>query len=173
MIPRSALVTQPALSVENLVVACSQLFDHKVSDGIDKSPRKLSDAEKFLSLIDAMRSPGAPASLQPDLLKHVTFSVLTVGEEYHMIYILEICSGMSLTLAETKGRGIMAAVITGTLDQWRDAVAFGCNKRVDFEIRSCFNQIHSLFVGAGLGSVWRGYKQTNDGPELFHLTHER
>lgn len=67
MIPRSVLVTQPSLSVENLAVACSQLFDHKVVEGVDKSVRKLSDAERFLSIIDAMRRPDAPVGLNPDL----------------------------------------------------------------------------------------------------------
>lgn len=173
MIPRSVLVTQPSLSVENLAVACSQLFDHKVVEGVDKSVRKLSDAERFLSIIDAMRRPDAPVGLNPDLLKHVTFSVLTVAMEEDMLAILEICSGMSATLADTKGRGIMAAVITGTLNQWRDAVVAGCRRHVVYEVRSGFNQIHSLFVGSGLGAVWRGYKQTNDGPEVFYLTDNR
>lgn len=172
MVPRSALITQPSLAVEELVLACSQLFSHKVSDGIDSSPRNLSDAEKFLSILSAMREPGAPASLPPDLIKHATFSVLTVAEERDMVDIVVTCSGMYTVVAETKGRGIMAVVITGTLDQWREAVVTGCNQRINYEVRSGFNQIHSLFVGAGLGAVWKGYRQTNDGPDLFHLTHE-
>jgi hypothetical protein len=173
MIPHSALVTQPSLAIEQLVLACTQLFNHKVAAGIDSSPRNLSDAEKFLAILAAMREPGAPASLPPDLLKHVTFSVLTVAEERDLVDILTICSGMSTTVAETKGRGIMAVVVTGTLDQWRDAVVTGCNQRSQFEVCSGFNQIHSLFVGAGLGAIWKGYKQMNSGPELFYLTHER
>lgn len=172
MVPRSALVTQPSLAVEQLVLACSQLFSHNVADGIDSSPRNLTDAEKFLSIMAAMRQPGAPASLPPELLKHVTFSVLTVAEERDMVDILDICSGMCTTVAETKGRGIMAVVLTGRLDEWRDAVATGCKQYITHEVRSGFNQIHSLFVGAGLGVIWKGYRQTNDGPELFHLTHE-
>lgn len=173
MVPRSVLVTQPSLSVENMAVACSQLFNHKVVQGVDKSVRKLSDAEKFLSIIDAMRQPGAPAGLSPDLLKHVTFSVLTVALEEDMLSIMEVCNEMPTTLANTKGRGIMAAVLTGTLAQWRDAVVAGCRRSVHPEVRAGFNQIHSLFVGAGLGAVWRGYKQTNDGPEVFYLTDNR
>jgi hypothetical protein len=172
MIPHSALITQPSLAVEQLVLACSQLFDHKVADGIDSSPRNLTDAEKFLSILAAMREPGAPASLPPDLLKHVTFSVLTVAEERDMVDILDICSGMCTTLAATRGRGIIAVVLTGRLNEWRDAVTTGCSKYIQFEVRSGFNQIHSLFVGAGLGAIWKGYRQTNDGT-LFHLTHER
>lgn len=173
MIPQSALVTQPSLALDNLVVACSQLFTHKVSDGIDKSPRKLSDSEKFLSIIDGMRTPGAPASLSPDLLKHVTFSILTVSDERDMLDIMQICSGMSTTLAETKGRGIMAVVITGTLCQWREAVILGCSKSSSFEVRAGFNQIHSLFVGVGLSSIWKRMKQSNDDDGTFLLTHDR
>ena len=172
MIPHSVLITQPALSSERLIIACSQMFDHKVSDGVDQCPRTLSDAERFLSFIDAMRTPGAPAGLPLDLLQHVTFSVLTVAEERDLLDILCICSGMVSTVAETRGRSIMAAVITGTLIQWREAVAAGCHRRTLFEVRSCFNQIHSLFVSAGLGSIWNGYERQDDG-ETFLLTHER
>ena len=174
MIPHSALVTQPALAVDNLVLACSQLFVHKVAEGIDNSPRNLSDAEKFISIVDAMRQPGAPASLPRDLLKHVTFSVLTVADERDMLDIMQICSGMATTLADTKARGIMVVVTTGTLDQWRDAVSNGCGPNVPHEVRAGFNQIHSLFVSAGLGSIWKGYKQMNDDSGTFLLlTHER
>ena len=80
-----------------------------------------------------MRDKKAPAGFPANLLSHVLFSVFLVADECDFIHILERCSGMSFVAADTTLQGVMAAVVSGTLAQWRDAVAAGCVRDVESE----------------------------------------
>lgn len=158
MIPHSVFIAQPAVEFDILLKMCDDALDYKVTTGVDNTARKLSDSERFLSILAAIRDPQAPAGLPPTLLTHVSFSVLTVSSDADMMDILEACSGMSFTYAETKMRGMLIAVITGTMQQWRDAIVTG-TKHQQATIRAGFNQLHDLFVQAGLCSIWNDYEQ--------------
>lgn len=158
MIPHSVFVAQPAVEFDILLATCNKTLDYKVTTGIDTTARKLSDSERFLSILAAIRDPEAPAGFPPNLLTHVSFSVLTVSSDDDMMDILESCSGMSFTYAETRVRGVLVAVITGTMQQWRDAIVTG-TKHQQSTIRAGFNQLHDLFVQVGLCSIWNDYEQ--------------
>jgi hypothetical protein len=175
MVPQSVLIQQPVISMDTLMGACSQMFDHNVAEAVDRDHRKLADAEKFLSVLEAMRQPGAPVGLPPDLMGHVTFSVLTVATTWDMLGFFAVCSGLQQVVADTKERDIVVAVTTGTLGQWRDAVVFGCSEYQNPVIRESFNQLHSVFVSNGLTSVWRDFDQrtSTDQQTFLLIEHDR
>lgn len=158
MIPRSIFIVRPSISFDILLKACDEALDHKVTIGIDATSKKLSDTERFLSILSAMRDSHASVEFPPSLLTHVSFSVLTVADSLDMIDILEACSGMSFTYSETKLRNTLITIITGTMQQWRDAIVTG-TKHQQAVVRAGFCQIHNLFVQAGLCSVWHNYEQ--------------
>jgi len=168
MTPQSVLITQPSLSLQNLVGACAQVLNHNVADAVDASFRNLTDAEKFVSILDAMRNPGAKVGLPEDLLRHIQFSVLTLADEADILEIAEICS-MPFVTAETKHAYMAVAVMSVTLDEWRVAVIAGTQPDISMEVRAGFNHIHGLFVAAGLGAIWTGYenKPMNDNTFLL------
>lgn len=154
----STLIVQPAVAFDILLRACDDILDHKVTEAVDSSIKRLSDTERFLSILAAMPDENAPVSLSPHLLTQVSFSILTVASDVDMMDILESCAGMPFVHTETKSRGILAAVITGTMQQWRDSVVAG-TKHTQATIRAGFNQIHDLFVQVGLCSIWNDYEQ--------------
>jgi hypothetical protein len=132
----------------------------------DASRRELHDAEKFMSCLAAMKDENAPAGLSPHLLTHVSFSVLVLADERDMQDILEYCSGMPFVITDTIARNVQAAVVTGTLAQWRDAVISGCQPAVEPTVRALFNQILSLFETVNL-SVWKDCERKQDGPTFL------
>ena len=69
---------------------------------------------------------------------------------------------MAFVSAETLVRGVMAAVVSGTLAQWRDAVAAGCMRDAKPTVRIGFNKIYDIFCGANL-DVWGNYRQDRRG----------
>lgn len=158
MIPRSQLITIPSVEFNTLITVGKQALGRSVCEGVDRTSKKLSDAERFLSILAAFKDLNAPVSLPGNLLAHVSFSVLMAALEYDVLTILEVCAGMPFTQTETVSPGISLAVISGTLLQWRDAVVVGCNHQSD-EVRLGFNQLHSLFVEASLGAVWNDFEQ--------------
>ena len=129
MNPEVLLVTTPAVNFRAFLGACLHVLGYTPARAADASSRDLSEAEKFLSCLAALRDPKAPAGLAPNLLSHVSFSVFVVADERDMLDILERCAGMPFVTAETTVRGMTAAIVTGTLAQWRDAVAAGSVQR--------------------------------------------
>jgi len=168
MIPRSTFVSQPAVAFSELLSACNEILDHSVTTSVDSTVKKLSDSERFLSILSAMRDKNAPACLPPHLLTHISFSVLILSNENDMLDILEACGGMPFTYAETKRSGILVAVVTGNVQQWRDAIVTGTQHKHS-ELREGFNQMHNLFVEVGLHQVWEDFEQKpqDDGTYLL------
>ena len=94
--------------------------------------------------------------------------MFVVADERDMRDILECCSGMSFVTAETLARSVTAAVVSGTLAQWRDAVASGSVPQVEPSVRAGFNKIYRLFRGAGL-NVWSDYR-AREAPTTTHCS---
>lgn len=147
------LIQQPNVDFSAFLAHAHEMFGYSPASESDACHKQLSDSERFLSCLAAMKDRNAPVSLPPHLLAHVSFSVLVAANERDILDVLEYCSTMAFTTAETVARGIDAAVITGTLAQWRDAVIAGCRPQVEASVRDLFNKILSLFESQNLG-VW-------------------
>ena len=157
MQPQVLLVTTPSVDFRAFLGACVQVLGYSPATAADASSRDLSEPEKFLSCLASLRDQQAPVSLPPNLLSHVSFSVLLVADERDLLDILERCAGMPFVTAETLARGVLATVITGTLAQSRNAVAAGSSREVEPSARAGFNKVYGLFCGVGL-NVWGDYR---------------
>ena len=149
----AVLIQQPSFDFSTFLVVSHDMFGYSPSASSDASHKQLSDSEKFLSCLAAMKDRNASVSLPPHLLTHVSFSVLLASNERDILDVMEYCSSMPFTSAETIARGIDAAVVTGTLAQWKNAVVAGCSPDVEPSVRFLFNKILSIFEAANL-SVW-------------------
>lgn len=162
------LIQQPSIDFAQLLATSHEMFGYSPAAASDASQKQLSDSERFLSCLAAMKDRNAPVSLSPHLLTHVSFSVLVVTNERDLIDALEYCSSMPFTVADTVVRGIQAAVITGTLSQWRTAVLSGCHQGVEPTVRFLFNEILAIFEANNL-AVWSDCtrKNSRDDGTLF------
>lgn len=168
MIPQSVLITRPAVDFRQLASISHQTLGYSATQSTDGHHRKLSDAERFISALDAIRDANAPVGLPPELLAHVDFAVLVIALDRDMQDIVSICAGMPHVSNDTQARGVQIAVIKGSLQQWRDAVIGGCSERSQPTVRAGFNNIHRLFLEADLGGVWSDFK-TNQRPDQTYL----
>ena len=143
-----------------------------------KSPgrRDVSPEAKFLDCLALLR-----AGLRGDatcrewprhLFAHLSFSALIGAEEGDLGDVLELCTGMAYTTADTKMRGVRIAVVTGTLAQWREAVIAGCSESQPTSVRHCFNCLHTLFVRRDL-DVWSDYQPRAARDQTFLLSDKR
>ena len=147
------LIQQPNIDFGEFLKATHEMFGYSLATNSDASHKQLSDSERFLSCLTSMKDPSAAVGLPPHLLTHVSFSVLVATNERDLMDVLECCSSMPFTSAETLVRGVQAAVITGTLTQWKSAVLAGCHETTEPSVRFMFNQILALFEGVNL-NVW-------------------
>jgi hypothetical protein len=157
MNPECLLLTTPSVNFNAFSGVCMQVLGYSPSRASDATSREMSDSEKWLSWLAAFQDRKAHAGLATNLLTHVMFSMLVVADDRDLLDILQRCAGMPFVTAETVQRGIIATVVTGTLAQWRDAVAAGSCKQVETSVRAGFNKMYSIFRGAGL-DVWGDYR---------------
>ena len=81
--------------------------------------------------------------------------------------VLRAVNRSSVEYMELRDSLAAVAVVTGTLSQWRDAVASGCSKGIESSVRHCFNKLYGLFTAAGL-NVWGDF-QTRPAPDQTFL----
>ncbi len=149
----AVLIQQPSIDFTSFLGMSHEMFGHSIGEKADASHKQLTDTERFLSCLAAMQYEEAPVSLPPSLLTHVSFSVLVVVDDREMLDVLTCCSKMPFVVTDTLVRGIQAAVISGSLSQWRRAVLSGCRAEAQPLVRELFNKILSIFEAACL-DVW-------------------
>ncbi len=162
MTSHAVLVQQPSIDFTQFLGNSHEMFNTSLSAKADASHKQLTDTERFLSCLAAMQDGEAPVSLPPNLLTHVSFSVLIAIDDREMLDVLTCCSKMPFVVADTVARGIQAAVITGSLSQWRRAVLSGCRMDAQQPVRELFNRILTLFEAACL-DVWADCRR-REGP---------
>ncbi len=153
MSSHAILIQQPSIDFTQFLGMSHEMFGYAISAKADASRKQLTDTERFLSCLAAMQNEEAPVSLPPNLLTHVSFSVLVAIDDREMLDVLTCCSKMPFVVADTVARGIQVAVITGSLSQWRRAVLAGCRVEAQPSVRELFNKILSIFEAACL-DVW-------------------
>jgi len=173
MNPEVILINRPAIDFGVFLGLSHRVLGYSPAAASDSSPKAMSDSERFLSCLAALRDQQASTGLSPKLLTHVTFSVFLVADERDLLDILECASAMPFVTADTVVRGVQDAVVTGTLAQWRDAVTAGSSPDTEPPVRHCFNRIHGLFCDEGL-NVWTDYR-TKEAPDrvTFYLEDKR
>jgi hypothetical protein len=172
MNPDVILIAQPAIDFRVFVALSHKLLGRNIADAVDATRRELSEAEKFVSCLAAMRDVKAKAGLPPCLLSHVSFSAFIGADDRDLLDILQCCAGMPFVTAETPVRGIQIAVVTGTLAQWKDAIASGCRRDVEPPVRACFNKLYGLFTAAGL-NVWGDFQTRSISDQTFLLLDDK
>jgi hypothetical protein len=172
MISDCVLVQVPSIDFNVLLGITHKALGRNLAGSSDASRRNPSDAERFLSCLAAIRDEHAPAGLSPRLLTHVSFSALIGADDRDMQDILQCCAGMSFVTTETIIRGTQVAVVTGTLAQWRDAVASGCFAGLVPTVRHCFNKLYGLFCSAGL-NVWGEFRTRQAPDHTFYLLEDK
>ena len=151
----AVLISGPAIDFSTLLSLTHDAMGYSIAGVADASHRKMVDAEKFLSCLAAFKEEYG--EITPNLLAHVSFSILVIAAERDLLDILERTSGMSFVRAETTAPNVNVAVLTGTLAQWRDAVAAGTTEAAPSIVRTCYSKILLLFDRAGLTSVWSDF----------------
>ena len=155
----AVLITEPAIDFTTFLSVTYEALGYNIAGAVDSSGLKMVDAEKFLMCLAALRDESAKI-ITADLLCHVSFGVLVIADKRDLLAILEMTSGMSFIHTETTVPNVDIVVITGTLLQWKTAVASGTNEDAPPTVRACYSKILLRFDCAGLTSVWQDYDRT-------------
>lgn len=171
MIPECVLIQQPNVDFGAFLGISRDALGYSPAAASDASAKQQSDAERFLSCLAAMQDEKARAGLLPSLLSHVSFSALIIADERDALGIFQASGGMPFVVTETVRRGLLLAVMTGTLAQWRDAVKTGSHPSQEQNIRACYSKLLLLFEQSGL-NVWQDFVRKTTPDRLLYLEHK-
>lgn len=166
MIVDVALIQRPNVDFAKFLTVTREALGYSPAKAADASRVKLSDTERFISCLDALRNPESVPGLREDLLSHVQFGVLFAVDERDLVEVLEVAQ-MQFVTTETRIRGVSMGVISGTLAQWRDAVIRGTQKTGAVQAMYC--RVLAAFESDGI-KLWAHCKRMpSPDPRLFSL----
>jgi hypothetical protein len=167
-------ITVSAVNWQQYVDTAAELLGHAPSRGVDASPSKLSDFAKYTASLaefaakreldprGVLRRPGSH-------LRHLFFSVMVC--EKHAT-ILRIAEDESLAVISSSAGKERAAILSGTLSEWREAVIAFCDKDSPRDLRELFNEVKRMFDHIGLRDIWHGYQQRKLPDKTYHLEYK-
>ncbi len=171
MTPSAILIQTPAIDFGTFLGLSQQILGYSPSETVDASPIELPEAERFLACLAALKDRKT-GGVAPNLLTHVSFSVLAAADDRDMLDILQVSAGMPFVVTDTQMRGVELAVITGTLAQWKNAVASGAARESQLNVRAFFNRVMSLFEAVGL-NVWKNFENYTLQDHTYYLEDKR
>lgn len=166
-------ITQTIVNWREYLSLAQSVLGHSVSDSLDARRMPADNAAAFIVTLDelchdkicnptmVLREAGA-------LLRHVAFGFLIVGPS-QVFYDLRENSTLSVTSALTPKDGFKIGVVTGNMEEWRNAIINCANDRTSFELRTLVNQCMLCLEQAGLGEVWANFQKTSMRDKTFRL----
>jgi len=172
MKPEAVIIGRTDIDFPTFVGIASKVLGYSPAAAGDTSGKRLADATRFLGCLAALRDEKAPAELTPKYLHHVSFSVLLIADEQDIMEVLECVSSMAFVTAETTVRGVLMAVVTGTLTQWQGAVVSGSAPDISSVVRFLFNRVHGLFCDEGL-NAWVNFRRREAPDQVTYYLEDK
>lgn len=91
-------------------------------------------------------------------LKHLSFSFFCVMLKDSLLNLVQL-TNLEVTIGQTDKNGIFVAIVTGTLQQWKDTVIACSVQDVTYDMRKFGNLLQQYFESIGLGQIWSAYKK--------------
>lgn len=170
MNPGVAIIITPKLDLNTLLPLGRELLGYALAKAADGAT--LSEIAHQLACISAFKDEYTPPTVRAAIpylnLFHVGFFV--AADERDMVEILET-AGMPFTLKETLARGIDAAIISGSLAQWRDAVKLACHPKTQLSrgARYAFNVVYKILCKEGLKEIFNDLQVSEQQDHTFLL----
>jgi hypothetical protein len=156
----AVLISEPSIDFATLLGLTHEALGQNIAEAADDSHRKLCPSEKYLTCLATMAD--VSSVITPRLLSHVSFGFLIVVDSHEVVSILNVAVGMPFVSVATLMNGCDLIVLTGTLAQWRDAIASGTSKASQSIVRACYSRILHIFDQMGLSAVWKDFDRSSD-----------
>lgn len=142
----------------------ASLCGHSPICGVDSYPYKLKDYARLIAVFGEFRNgkscdPKKTLRSSDDLLQLLHFGFVIHGSTGLIFRIMEL-TDLKIISAKMQGKG-RAAIVTGTLKQWQDAVISGLSTTIpkNSELRWVFSQCLDFFEQLGLQDIWYDYRK--------------
>jgi hypothetical protein len=143
-----ALIAGTSINFSTFLASTQAATGRSIAAASDESLRQLSVTERWLSCLAALDDQAAQPGLPGWLLRHASFSFLVAVDNENVTNVLAVSAGMAVVASETIEQGLTLLVLTGTLQQWRDAILEG-------SWLEAYSKIQSVFEQRNLGGLFK------------------
>ena len=151
----------------------ADLCGHSPIHGVDSYPYKLSNHARLIATFGEFRNgkecdPKQTLYEAGDILSHLHFGFLIDGSANLIYQIMELTDLkiISTRLKEKRGR---AAIVSGTLKQWKDAIINILTIKRNRELCWVFSQCLDFFFHLGLQDVWHHFRRQSKKDQTYLL----
>lgn len=153
------LISRQSIDFKTLLSTVFELTGKKVSEYSDQSAFDMSPDVKLASCLASLMDL-SPSDMTPAVNAHLTFTAIVVLELEDMNDILSMSGELKWLGALTNKRNVMLGLMTGNLNDWRDAVVTGFQK---IETQDFYNTVKTEFCLAGYSKLWNQSSQSRIG----------
>lgn len=176
MNPGVALVLLTKMNLQSFLPLSREILGYSAARAADGMAMELKEIPHNLACIASFKDEKHPPSFREDCphLKLLHAGFLIAADERDMAEIIELVA-MPFTATETLSRGVNAAIISGTLAAWRDAITLACSPRTSIsrETRYAFNSAYKLLCKEGLRDMFGNLHVAEQSDHTFLLQHHR
>jgi hypothetical protein len=144
------LISRQSVDFKTLLSTVFELTGKKISDHSDQSTFDMSPDVKLSTCLASLVGL-SPSELSPTVNAHLTFTAIAVMELEDMNDILSMSANLKWLGANTNKRNVMVGLLTGNLNDWRDAVDTGFKSQRTIEFYQTVKQEFNL---AGYAKLW-------------------
>lgn len=156
----------PQVNWQAFIDVAQPVIGESPTRGIDASPLDLRDAAAFLGLLNFENKPIENLRHPNSSYKHYATSFICQVDE---VVLIQLQSQTSLKVLAREGRRKYVAILTGSMDEWVDAILNACTKTSPSELRGLLNQVVIHFERAGFREIFNRYRKLGlaDGTFAF------
>lgn len=167
------LVSTPAWT--EFLKDAADLCGHSPTQGIDSYNYNLKDYARLIAVFGEFRSgkmcdPKQTLQSAGDLLSHLHFGFMVDGSANLIYQIMEL-TDLKIISARLKDRKGRAAIVSGTLKQWQEAIIniLCSSTHRNQELRWVFSQCLDFFYRIGLYDIWHNYRKQAQSDQTYLL----
>ena len=161
------LVQFSNLDLGKLLPVGRKAFDRNLAEPADKAG--FEPPLKHMLCIAAIkdRTLRASAKAVVPYLNMFHAGFLIAMDEMYAAEVLEL-AGLPCVMEESETtRGMMFAIISGSLEQWKSVLLRGCSQVASFEARTIFNKIFSEFKRIGISPAFETKQDTSQDGTFY------
>ena len=134
-----------------LIDMCQKHLGYSPTRGLDNEGLDIKDPSSYLGCLDFNNSPTRHLQTGGGAFRHFHLSFIAALDEG---MITDIASSTKLRIYAKRGKRKHLTILTGSMDEWHDAVLSCCKGDTDHELRSLFNNVFDCFTRIGARHVF-------------------
>lgn len=163
-------IVQPQIDWTAYLMTAQKVLGVSISMDFDRAKIQPS-ALAFVVSANTLNQQTPASDIDVPATRHLSYAFLLIAlsDSYHDL--IEETS-LNLTSSETARPGFRIAIVSGNLEQWKQAVV-SCSNSENPDVRVFADKIRQYFESIRLGGLWTHYTKTKSKDQTLKLEYKK